>query len=218
MMHSQQDRPTAERLPRAEPLAAARNRSPLYAGLLVIATLVALGVLSGVGDHTRSGWERWFDLDQEGTVPAAFSALLLLLAAGAALRSPFRAELAPVGVFFAVMALDEALSVHERVERWTGVDWQLVYAPVFVFAVVSWFRAASRMGADPRRDWVLGAGFWAVAMVLEFLQWGPAIGVRETLVIFEEAAEMIGSLMFLCAVIEHRTSLDDRDEGRTIGT
>ena len=173
---------------------------------LAIATLVALGAVFAW--RSESGLSP-FDLDGERNVPALFSALLLFVCAVLALRLP--RSVAPRAVALALSgvlvlaSLDEATEIHEKLERRLDVDWQLLYIPVFVAAVVVW----SLLVAGLRRNGftvalvLASAGCWIASQALEALQWeneGPAPGYTWMMVV-EETLEMTGSALLLVALV-----------------
>ena len=103
------------------------------------------------------------------------------------------------------LALDEGNGIHESLERWSGIDWQLLYVPVMGLAAVAWWGVVRRYRRHARIVALLvaGATFWFVALGLELVQnWGGS-PVRATIyvptMITEEALEMIGSTVLLIA-------------------
>ncbi len=213
-------RPVASaRLPKAAQRSrgAAPDVRRAAAGLgAVIATLTGLGI----GAMTVDFGPLWiFDLDREWVVPAVFSAGVLgwaaFLAARLARAGP-ASRLRPVwwwalAVLFAFMCLDELTSIHERLEAATGVDWQLLYAPLVAVAGFGWLRALvsfrSRTGAA---FWALGAGAWFVAQVLEYLQYDGDRLIHAWMIVPEEALEMTGSSLWVLALLTALHSLPGR--------
>ncbi len=210
------------------PTAAERSREPVpavrrVAAVLgaVIATLTALGI----GAMTVDFGPLWiFDLDREWVVPAVFSAGVLgwaaFLAARLARAGP-ASRLRPVwwwalAVLFAFMCLDELTSIHERLEAATGVDWQLLYAPLVAVAGFGWLRALfsfrSRSGSVL---WALGAAAWFVAQVFEYLQYDGDRLIHAWMIVPEESLEMTGSSLWVLALLTALHSLPDRrrDQG-----
>ena len=171
-----------------------------------IAVLAALGVIHAW--ESRSELAR-FDLDEERTVPAFFSAFLLAACAVLALRVPRVVLSRSAGLVFAgllaLASLDELLEIHERLERGLDVDWQVLYVPVFAAGVVvlALFVAGLRRQGF-RLELVIGAAAcWAGAQVLEKLQWeddGPVPGYTWMMVV-EETLEMVGSALLLLALL-----------------
>jgi hypothetical protein len=153
-----------------------------------------------------------FSLEGERTVPAAFSAALLL-AAGvlawrlSAVRAP-RALGSPglwrfMGAFLVFMALDELLAIHERVSMSeSGISWQVFYAPVTVAAIIAWAAILRRLPSVPaRRMWLGGAAAWFVSQVIEAIQWDGNRLVHEWTFVPEETLEMTGSLLWGLALL-----------------
>lgn len=150
-----------------------------------------------------------FDLDEERTVPAYFSAFLLAACAVFALRVPRAVLSRRAAVVFAVLlalaSLDELIEIHERLERRLDVDWQVLYIPVFaagVVVLVLFVAGLRRQGF--RLELVLAsAACWAAAQLFEKLQWedsGPVAGYTWMMVV-EETAEMAGSALLLLSLL-----------------
>ncbi|MBM7807374.1 hypothetical protein JOD57_003211 [Geodermatophilus bullaregiensis] len=188
--------------PRAES-ESGRSRLPVPINRAVVGVLVVIAVLAVLGVvavGAESGW-RHLDLDGEYTVPAAFSALLLgwcALAAAVLGRSTSRrASTWPLALLFALMAVDESFSVHERLESATGVDWQLLYSPVVLAGAVAWVGVAWQVRRRPEvlLPWVAGAVAWGVAQVLEAVQWDGDVkrAGYTAMMVTEELLEMTGS-------------------------
>jgi hypothetical protein len=135
----------------------------------VIVTLGALGALRAFGVVDRHE----FDLDAEWVLAAYFSCGLLCAAAGLAFligntvvdggigrewrqpgpmdRGQSRIWWRLIGCFFVFMAIDELVSVHERVESVTGVDWQQLYLPIVFLGGVAWLFYGLEAVATARR-------------------------------------------------------------------
>ena len=182
---------------------------PRRVAIVLSAAIVLLAILGAiVAWEPRPALSR-FDLDEERTVPAIFSALLLAGCAVLALRLP-RAILArgPAITFAALLALaslDELAEIHEKLERRLDVDWQLLYVPVFlaVLVVLGLFVSGLRRNGLDLRLVVASAACWGSSQVLEALQWeddGPASGYR-WMVVAEETLEMAGSALLLLALL-----------------
>jgi len=181
---------------------------------LGIAALAVLGCLFAWGS---ASWLWRFDLDGERNVPALFSALLLLTCAVLVLRLPTAVVARPVGVVFSVFlalaSLDEAVEIHEKLERRFDVDWQLLYLPAFVALLVvgSLFVVALRRERPSFALVLTAAACWVVSQVLEALQWaddgGQAAGYT-WMMVTEEVLEMVGSALLVVAlllVLAHRS-------------
>ena len=169
--------------------------------LLVTGALAFLGLLYELRVVT---WAR-FAMDREFTPASMWSALLLVVAAVEAARTASGSGSFArwtLAALFAYMACDEALGVHETLERVTGVDWQLLFAPVVAVAAVAFVQVLRGIG---RRDvrWTLltGAGAWVVAQVFEYLEWQGAVRQPHyrALMLSEETLEMLGSTLFAAA-------------------
>ncbi len=186
--------------------------------------LVALLDVMHVARHFAPQALAVLNLNGEGTVPAFFSAFLLAAAGALALRiallpacSPRRGWLA-LGGLFLFMYGDEAEAIHEALERRWGIDWQVLYLPVFalagaVFLVLLrsiWHhRSAARL-------FLAGAALWGAAQPLEALQndsHGRPVRLFGELVLGEETLEMLGSLAFVVGLL---TLLEQRRGGRAL--
>jgi hypothetical protein len=174
--------------------------------VVAIAVLAVLGVI--VAWEPRPALAR-FDLDEERTVPAYFSALLLFVCAVLALRLPRSVVSHGVGLALSglllLASLDELAELHERLERRVGVDWQLLYVPVFLALLVVFGFLVNGLRRSGFGLWLVlaAAGCWAVAQALEALQWeddGPARGYT-WMMVTEEVLEMAGSGLLLLALL-----------------
>jgi hypothetical protein len=177
----------------------------------VLAAAIAVLAVGGalVGDRPDDLFARrllW--LDGERNLPAAFSASLLfgagVTAAVVAVRRRAAGRPAWWTVAFAVLlpllALDEALEIHERVSDRVGIGWVQLYIPIAVVACVVWVAAVRAAPVRAIRfSLVTGAACWALAMLLEYLEW-PEDGSRADgyvpMMVVEETVEMLGSLLF----------------------
>ena len=150
--------------------------------LLLGWSVVVIVVLGGLGIAYEAGVPLGlFDLDVEGTVPAGWSAGLLLAGGGlglllASLELPAdereHAWVAAFGGFLVFMGLDEGLRVHENLDAWLDFDWQVIYLPIAVaggYAGLVTVRVLARMG-ERARLLVAGAGCWVVAQLIEAFQ------------------------------------------------
>jgi hypothetical protein len=184
---------------------------PRRLGLAAAAAILVLGLLGGL-DYLGAPLGP-FDLDAELTVPAAFSAALLLAASVLALRlaasegRPRRTRsegprsrtllaLRALGAFFAFMALDEIAVLHEHMDDWFGIDnWVLGYLPLAALAGVAWLAVLVRLDRGSRRLWAAGAAAWVLAAVLELpTQGGGRIPLYGPMMVSEELLEMAGSV------------------------
>jgi hypothetical protein len=119
-----------------------------------------------------------FDLDKEGTVPQAYSGLLLLAATGAAYvaarsGAPAGRALLLIAAVLVYMSFDEVFRLHEEIDALVEFDWQVLYVPILVVALVGWV-GVERVLRGRRVDhglWIGGAGCWVVAQALEAFQW-----------------------------------------------
>lgn len=173
-----------------------------------IGALVVMGILQ------RVAFPDWglANLDSEVSVATLFSAILLWAAAAwwLLVAITVRPPSGAIWVWWAVLvwlAIDEGSAIHEKLERWSGTDWQLLYVPVMGIAAFALWEVFRRYRTQPRIAALLAAGvaLWIAVLVLELVQnWGGA-PVRSSVyvptMIIEEALEMAGSAVFLMAGI-----------------
>jgi hypothetical protein len=188
-----------------------RLLDPRYVAVLLGGAILVLAILGAFfAWDPRPGLEP-FDLDEERTVPAYFSAALLAACAPLALRLPRAVLSRPAAVVFAALlllaSLDELVEIHERLERRLDTDWQLLYTPVFIaiaVVFVLFLLGLRRNGLDVGLGLTLAsAACWGAAQLLEFLQWedeGPAPGYT-WMMVAEETLEMTGSALLLIALL-----------------
>jgi hypothetical protein len=96
------------------------------------------------------------------------------------------------------------VQIHERIETWTGVDWEQPYLVVALGAAVIWFKILRRVDPLPRALLIIGAVCWAISFGLEDAEYDSAddrVSGFTTLAISEEVLEMIGSTLFLLALV-----------------
>jgi len=179
----------------------------VVAGVIICIFLVA-GILQRV---SFPGWAA-ANLDSEVSIATSFSAALLWLGSFWWLLVAFNAQprSRPLWVWWLIvgwLALDEGNAIHERLERWTGVDWQLLYLPVLAGAGVTWALVVRRYRVNRAIVGLLvgAAGVWGIALVLELVQnWGGVpirASIYDPTMIVEEILEMLGSLQLLIAAM-----------------
>ena len=179
---------------------------------IVIALLGVAGALVGTGAYQGEGstWDRLFNLVNEKTIPTFFSGALLLaggLCSLIAARVRLHGERGlwiAFGALLVLMSADEVVQIHERIETWTGVDWEQPYAVVALGAAVIWFKILRRVDPLPRALLIIGAICWAISFGLEDAEYDSAddrVSAFTTLAISEEVLEMIGSTLFLLALV-----------------
>lgn len=182
----------------------------------VIVSLGVLGVLAVPAHGQDDTWLRWVDLDRELNLPMLFSAFLLaangwlvyLLVRAGRLK---RAVLG-LAVFFVFMAFDEMLKIHETLEKWTGIDWQILYLPLVLAAGIGWLFLWLKGDWPARLLWTGGAACWVLAQGLEAIQWGGFEGDQRVdgymvMMVAEELLEMAGSSLFLLTLFRWRWPL-----------
>lgn len=200
----------------------ASRTDPVRLGVVIAGVIALLGLLGCV--HAVVVRLEPFDLNGEGTVTAVFSASLLLaaaLVASAASRlvRPRSWGLLVLGPFLAFMAVDELVSLHEKLELALGVDWQTVYLPVILVGGVAWVATLRdlRPRSSGRMLFVAGACAWVVAQVCEKLQYEGERLVHPVLSLPEETLEMAGSTLFLLALLRTVRALLPTEAAATDG-
>jgi len=176
----------------------------LLVGITVV--VAALGL-----EARRSGGPYLLDLDGEANVPAVWSCFLLLagaasaLATGRADRGGARWPWWPLAGLLLFMAADELLGFHEWIERATGTDWEMLYAPVMLVGAAAGAGVLLRLRDHPRLavGFLAAGGAWALAQVLEALQWdgGRPVDAYGELMAAEEILEMAGSVGFILVLV-----------------
>ena len=172
----------------------------------IAGTIVGTGATPGKGPHSHSP----FHLINEKTIPAFFSAVLLGLGAVAAYMAGLlrvRGEHAAwfgFALLLLVMSADEVAQLHEKAEKYSDIDWQTVYVPVFAGAAWVWWRLVKAVEGIPRALLFGGAVAWGISQVLELVQYGDndvRVAAFAPMAISEEILEMAGSTMFLLAAV-----------------
>lgn len=178
---------------------------------LVIGGLIAFLGVMGILRFAHKDALRLFNLDGERNIPSAFSGLLWLVVALLAYLVA-RAEIGRalawkvLAVLFVLLAIDEVAEVHEHLQYYAGVDWQLLYLPVVLLAAIAWVAAGRDLHRIGVRLWpFLGATVCGlVAQPLEALEidshHNPRRGFR-VMVVSEEVLEMLAGLLLTIAFI-----------------
>lgn len=174
-------------------------------GIAVGAAIALLGVV-GILRFAYKEELRLFNLDGERNVPAVFSAFLWLGVALLALlvgrASKGRLELAwkLLAVLTLVLAADELVEVHEHLQFYAGIDWQILYAPLGLTALVLWVvlgRWLRQVGAG-FVPFLGAAACVAIAEIFEAFEINsrgdPRPGFR-VMVVSEELLEMTAALL-----------------------
>lgn len=184
--------------------------------------MIGLFVVLGVLQRVSYPYWSFANLDSEVSVATWFSATLLWAAAiwwmfVAVSHRPTSVALWVWWPVLAWLAFDEGTAVHEKLERWSGIDWQIIYLPVMILGAAAWvgvvrtFRQQKRVVALL----VTTAAVWTVALTFELVQnWGGSpvqAGIYVPTMIAEEALEMIGSVaLIVAAVLALRLSIENR--------
>lgn len=187
------------------------------------ASIVLIGIVGALTAWLDPG-NLWLDLDSELglhwplttitlPIPAIWAACLSALAGLAWIavgwgRPVVRARMAALGfgMLLLYFTLDELFIVHERLESRSGIDWQLLYAPIAFVAVVLvlsliWQSRARGRGIS---GMLIGAVLcWGVANVLEYVQWrgDEKVELYVLLMVPEEMLELAGAALLALAAI-----------------
>jgi hypothetical protein len=171
-------------------------------GGALMASLVLPGVLHATGVLYRP----MFDYDGEHNVPAVVSASFLGIAGIAAAlwacREKGRGAWASrvLAILFLFMSADEFGQFHEKLERITGVDWQVLYVPIMGIAAIASAVMLTRFTSTLAR-WLFCAGgaCWAIAGLLEILEFDSSdhhVHGYTLMILIEENLELLGGLAF----------------------
>ncbi|MEO8092088.1 MAG: hypothetical protein ABI726_05205 [bacterium] len=118
----------------------------------------------------------------EGTIPAAFSGALLLIAAAAAFALARREASGTSGVLLALagvftwMAIDEVTGIHEHLHDWTGVPWQLLYLPFVPFVAWVAIRTIRALIVPEEMLEMCGSALFGLAMIATIQAHRPPTG------------------------------------------
>lgn len=217
-------------------LAATDPRRTLRVGLPLALALALLSLLGRAtwyspGDDSSARLSRVLDVDTEGSIPTYLSVVGLLLCAlslwttAGAVRSrggPHAGRWRLLAVAFALLSLDEAVSLHELAIApvrsaldLSGIlyySWVVVAVPlvvVLVLVLVPMLRSLPRPTLVSFL--VAGAVYCGGAVGLELVgglvaSGGGSGSLRlHAVVTVEEALEMVGTVLFLAAVNRHRS-------------
>jgi len=178
----------------------------LLAGSIFILTLLGIRALNT--PESSLGAMVLFHLDRELNIVTMFSAGLLV-ANGCLVWQMVRSRLFKKAItglafLFLFMGADEMLKIHETLEKWSGIDWQILYSPLILAAGIGWLMVWWKSEGLTRVLWTAGAGFWVISQLLEAIQWGWGSESQSVhynlMMVSEEVLEMSGSALFLIAV------------------
>ena len=185
------------------------SRRVLLANGVVIALLALLGILYLVSGSPFGV----FDLDGERNAPSTYSAFLwtclsmLALLVGREEARPGAARVwQALSLPLLLVAADEFGEIHERLERITGIDWQILYSPLGLVAIVLWVVVGRRL-----RELQAGFGLFVagtvcgfVSQVVEAVEYGPhdrEVSAFDELVVIEELLEMVAAVLVGLALL-----------------
>ena len=181
--------------------------------MVAIGTIVVLLGVLGILEVEFGSPFGIFDLNGERNVPAAFTAALWTCVSVVALllgRAEQPAAVARVwqalSVFLLFVAADEFGEIHERLERITGIDWQILYAPVGLVAAGLWVLVGRRLrGLRAGFGLFIGGTVCAVvSQVLEEIEYGAndqRVSGFDALVVVEELLEMATAVLIGLALL-----------------
>ena len=181
--------------------------------MVAIGTIIVLLGVLGVLDLAFGSPFGSFDLNGERNVPAAFTAAVWTCVSVIALllgRAEQPAAVARVwqalAAFLLFIAADEFGEIHERLERITGVDWQILYAPLGLVAAGLWVLFGRRLrGLRAGFGLFVGGTICAVvSQVLEEIEYGAndqRVSGFDELVVGEELLEMVTAVLIGLALL-----------------
>jgi hypothetical protein len=184
------------------------------------AVIVLLGVLGVLYLAFESPFG-FFELDGERNAPATYSAALWTLVALVAVllgrvdRAP-GARLMWLGLSapLLLVAADEFGEIHERLERITGIDWQILYSPLALVAVFLWVLVGRRLRTLAGFGlFVAGTVCGAASQILEAVEYGPndkEIRGFDELVVAEELLETVAVLLVGLALLAALRAVSSR--------
>jgi hypothetical protein len=194
--------------------------------------LVSLALFLQISETMRFGafsneMQNAFALDREMNVPAIFSSLLLLIAAGLLFeifrtrfkeRAPFTWHWGLLGGVFVFLSFDEMFSIHEsligpirRIMKIGGVfsyEWIILAIPLVLILAIAYSRFFFHLPRDLQVLIFLAAGFYIGGSIGgEMMSGWYASKFTEgdanyiLLTIFEETLEMSGIIIFIYALL-----------------
>jgi len=181
--------------------------------VVAIGTIVVLLGVLGILEVEFGSPFRIFDLNGERNVPAAFTAavwtcvsVVALLLGRAEQPVPVARVWQALSVFLLFVAADEFGEIHERLERITGVDWQILYAPLGLVAAGLWVLVGRRLrGLRAGFGLFIGGTVCAVvSQVLEEIEYGAndqRVSGYDALVVVEELLEMATAVLIGLALL-----------------
>lgn len=127
---------------------------------------------------------------------------------GAALQGRLRTAATYLSYLFLWMAIDDFLAVHEKIERFSRIDWLFIYAPLMGLGALAGGylvrHTRSLPGTEPFRVFaVAGAAAWLISQILEAVGqfWDDAKYHAMELIVPEETLETLGSAAFALAAL-----------------
>jgi hypothetical protein len=190
--------------------------------MIVLGALIAGFALQDIILHTGNYHGHLapvLDVNTEQTIPATFSALLLVGAGGLAMLAATTLAMPRgdrpwwswFGLVMIALALEEVAAVHDTFQDVTGLPGQIILLPLAIGGMVVWFKLLPRTvkWPDVRALLIAGAAVWFVSQVSDLLL-NP---IMRWTIVPEEAAEMVGSTLWLLAtalLVRHLLAEGDR--------
>jgi hypothetical protein len=191
-------------------LALALRLDPRRVAIANGAIILLLGIVGVL--HIAFDWFGAFDLDDERNLPSTYSAALWTCMAALAVLLGRAEQGRAARMWFALsvpllfVGADEFGEIHERLERITGIDWQVLYSPLGLVAVVLWVLVGRRLRT-------IGAGFGlfvagticgVASQFLEAVEYGEndqRVAAFNEIVVTEELLEMCGAVLVGLALL-----------------
>jgi small-conductance mechanosensitive channel len=182
--------------------------------LCIIVIFLIMHIVSQNTFHMLAGM---FSLDEEGTIPAMFSSVMLLLISIVCLfiyketaseTDNSESFWLIFALLYCFLALDEGVGIHERVERYSGVKWVYIYTPfcAIAFASICRFLAINEKSNSVAPKLIIGGlvVFFIGAAVAELIShWYRPLPYKLQQIehLTEEALEMLGTAIVLAGCL-----------------
>lgn len=197
--------------------------------VMTVASGVAQGLRRWVASERLQAVLRLFKLSDENTLPAFFSAVLLVACAGvlgliatATRRAggPFVRHWTALALIFAYLGVDEAVEIHEllneplrralHADGFLHYPWVLAGAGAVLAMAVAYWRFVMRLGPNVRGQVILAAVVYvggAIGAEMVSAKIASDIGTGTAAYglasLIEEAMEMSGAVLFFRAMLIH---------------
>lgn len=182
--------------------------------LLLAMAIAGLGLIGAVAHIQPDIVVKLFILDGEKNFPTLFAAGMLMVTAWLVIQAVKTGALGRpallLALVFAQMGLDELFQMHETIELWAGIDWQILYLPWMLVAGALWVWVLLGQRKDRLATflWLGAASAYVVSQLLEAAAWGwwglgEDVQVRGYIyfMVSEEILEMLGISLFLLTLL-----------------